>query len=268
MSTLLNISDKIKLKSFTPDPDYTALLSYATTQGYSLPSESKQILQDQLVKDLKAGGVWSKLNTFGVFATDGDSDFALIDWKRLTDYTAVNSPTFNVNNGYEGNGTSSYINLNFNATTETTIDSLTFGVWSNTGTNGAAQTFIGGLTTSGDGTQITPNLSTNQRIFVAANSSAGTINSTGLSANQDTELITLDGDGSTQVLRRNTTALGSATLSQNQYNGNVFALARNLNGSGNSYSSTELAMVFYSEQLTITEIANLQISFNTYKTSL
>jgi hypothetical protein len=39
-------------------------------------------------------GIWSKLDTFSVFATDGDSDFALIDWKRLSDYTAVNSPTF------------------------------------------------------------------------------------------------------------------------------------------------------------------------------
>jgi hypothetical protein len=210
----------------------------------------------------------AKLDTFGVFATDGDSDFALIDWKRLSDYTAINSPTFNINDGYEGNGTSSYINLNFNASTETIIDSLTFGVWSNIGTNGAAQSLIGAIANSGIGTQITPNLSTTQRVFVSANSSATTINNTGLSPNQDTELITLDTDGTTQVLRRNTTTLGSSNQSQGQYNGNVFALARNLNGSPNVYSSTELAMVFYSEQLTITEIGDFQTSFSTYKASL
>ena len=250
------------------DADYQAVLDYATTQGYTLPSAGQQTLQNQLVVDLKDGGIWSKLDTFGVFATDGDSDFALIDWKRLSDYTAINSPTFNINDGYEGNGTSSYINLNFNASTETIIDSLTFGVWSNTGTNGAAQSLIGAIPNSGIGTQITPNLSTSQRVFVSANSSATTINNTGLSPNQDTELITLDSDGTTQVLRRNTTTLGSVNESQGQYNSNVFALARNLNGSPNVYSSTELAMVFYSEQLTITEIGDFQTSFSTYKASL
>jgi hypothetical protein len=99
------------------DADYQAVLNYATTQGYSLPSASQQILQNQLVIDLKTGGIWSKLDTFGVFATDGDSDFALIDWIRLSDYTAVNSPTFTTNQGFTGDGTSSYIDTNFNPST-------------------------------------------------------------------------------------------------------------------------------------------------------
>ena len=99
------------------DADYQAVLDYATTQGYTLPSSGQQTLQNQLVVDLKAGGIWSKLDTFAVFATDGDSDFALIDWKRLSDYTAVNSPTFTADEGFQGNGTSSYIDSNYNAST-------------------------------------------------------------------------------------------------------------------------------------------------------
>jgi len=95
------------------DPDYQAILDYATTQGYTLPSASQQTLQNQLVVDLKTAGIWNKLDTFGVFATDGDSDFALIDWIRLTDYTAVNSPTFTTNVGFQGDGTSSYIESNY-----------------------------------------------------------------------------------------------------------------------------------------------------------
>jgi hypothetical protein len=99
------------------DADYQAVLDYATTQGFTLPSAGQQILQNQLVVDLKDAGVWSKLDTFANFATDGDSDFALIDWVRLTDYTAVNSPTFTTNQGFAGDGTSSYINTNFNPET-------------------------------------------------------------------------------------------------------------------------------------------------------
>jgi len=105
-------------EDFGFDPDYKAILDYATTQGYTLPSANQQTLQNQLVVDLKDAGIWSKLDTFAVFATDGDSDFALIDWKRLSDYTAVNSPTFTSNQGFQGNGTSSWINTNFNAYTQ------------------------------------------------------------------------------------------------------------------------------------------------------
>lgn len=95
------------------DADYQAVLDYATTQGYTLPSASQQALQNQLVVDLKDAGIWSKLDTFGVFATDGDSDFALIDWIRLTDYTAINSPTFTTNAGYNSDGSTSYIDSGF-----------------------------------------------------------------------------------------------------------------------------------------------------------
>jgi hypothetical protein len=96
------------------DADYQAVLDYATTQGYTLPSASQQTLQNQLVLDLKSGGIWSKLDTFAVFATDGNSDFALIDWIRLSQYTAVNSPTFTSNDGFTGDGISAYIDTNFN----------------------------------------------------------------------------------------------------------------------------------------------------------
>jgi hypothetical protein len=99
------------------DSDYQAVLNYATTQGYTLPSAGQQVKQNQLVLDLKSGGIWSKLDTFAVFATNGNIDFALIDWKRLSQYTAVNSPTFTTNEGFTGNGTSSYVDTNFNPST-------------------------------------------------------------------------------------------------------------------------------------------------------
>ena len=100
------------------DSDYKAVLDYATTQGYTLPSVSQMLKQSVLLSSLKTAGVWSKLDTFANFATDGSSNFALIDWKRLTQYTAVNSPTFTTNQGFQGNGTSSYIDTNFNAVTQ------------------------------------------------------------------------------------------------------------------------------------------------------
>ena len=103
---------------FAYDSTYQSVLDYGTSLGYTLPSDSQKLLQNQLLIDLKTAGVWSKLDTFANFATDGDSNFALIDWKRLTLLTAVNSPTFTTNKGFTGNGTSSYINTNFNPSTQ------------------------------------------------------------------------------------------------------------------------------------------------------
>jgi len=102
------------------DADYQAVLDYATTQTYTLPSASQQALQNQLVIDLKDAGVWSKLDVFYVFATDGDSDFASINWKDPNNFecTEVNSPTFTTNKGFEGDGTSAYLDTNFNTSTD------------------------------------------------------------------------------------------------------------------------------------------------------
>jgi hypothetical protein len=113
------------------DADYKAILDYATTQGYTLPSASQRLLQEQLLIDLKDAGIWAKLDTFAVFATDGSSDFALIDWKRVTDYTAINSPTFTTNFGFEGDNISSYIDCNYNALSGTnwTQNSASFGYY-------------------------------------------------------------------------------------------------------------------------------------------
>lgn len=100
------------------EAEYKAILDYATTNSYNLPSTAQRLKQNTLLSSLKTAGVWSKLDTFANFATDGSSNFALIDWKRLTQYTAVNSPTFTTNEGFMGNGTSSYIDTNFNPATQ------------------------------------------------------------------------------------------------------------------------------------------------------
>ena len=76
------------------DSDYQAVLDFATSEGDTLPSANQQILQNQVVLSLKDKGLWNKKDVFGLFATDGNVDFALICWKRLIKMTAFNSPAF------------------------------------------------------------------------------------------------------------------------------------------------------------------------------
>lgn len=102
------------------DADYQAILNRATTLGYTLPSASVQVKQNTLLTSLKSTGVWAKLDVFYVFAQDGGSAFGTLNWKNpnANQSTLVNAPTFVSNQGFTGNGTSSYIDTNFNPATQ------------------------------------------------------------------------------------------------------------------------------------------------------
>jgi hypothetical protein len=90
------------------ESEYKAILDYATANTYTLPSVGQRLKQNTLLSSLKTAGVWSKLDTFANFATDGSPQFALIDWKRLVQYNASTGPTHTTNEGFMGNGTSSF----------------------------------------------------------------------------------------------------------------------------------------------------------------
>jgi len=107
------------------DADYQAVLDRSTALGYTAPSAAQQTLQNTLVEDLKTAGVWDKLDLFYVFATDGDSDYATLNWKTPASFqaTKVNSPTFISNEGYQGDGSSSHLDTNFNPNTHSTASS-------------------------------------------------------------------------------------------------------------------------------------------------
>ena len=103
------------------DPDYQAILTKATGLGYTLPTDAVKLKQNTLLASLKASGVWAKLDVFYVFAVDNNaSAFATLNWKNpnANQSTLVSSPTFVNNGGFQGNGTSSYIDTNFNPATQ------------------------------------------------------------------------------------------------------------------------------------------------------
>ena len=248
------------------DPDYIAILDYATTQGYTLPSESQQILQNKLVVDLKDAGIWSKLDTFAVFATDGDEDFALIDWKTLTQYTAVNSPTFTTNAGFNGNGTSSYINSNFNPL----IDSLymqtndaSFGMYINTAgtiTNRGHGNFN---TANGAGIYLNPNGTGAVRIWM---NSGGVFSGNNLNR---VGFYQIDRSSSLNVnYIKNGVQIENTTIDSTfRPNGNLYFLASLIGSSAGDYNNDQLSLVYAGSSLN-SEKANFNNAVNTYITSL
>lgn len=96
-------------------PEYQKVLSYNESLGYKLPSEPQKRKQDNLIIALKAAGVWSLLDCFQIYATDGDSNFACTNWIKPGSNTAIknSSPTFTTNKGFFTNGTGNSVNANF-----------------------------------------------------------------------------------------------------------------------------------------------------------
>ncbi len=77
--------------------------------------DARKTLVNNLIVDLKADGVWTKLDRLWLFAME-NSTGALVDIVADSLATAVSSPTFTADAGYTGNG-SSHIDSNFDPST-------------------------------------------------------------------------------------------------------------------------------------------------------
>jgi hypothetical protein len=244
-----------RVRASDGDADYQAVLNYATAQGYTLPSSSQQLLQEQLLKDLKSGGIWSKLDTFAVFATDGNSDFALIDWKRLSQYTAVNSPTFTTNGGFTGNGTSSYIDTNFNPSVGTNKYLLNnagrfFWVDNRTGT-----------TWEGTSTGATNNSVNQDSASIRINQGTANLNSIVSFAVDEFHAINRTSSTNVEIFT-NTTQSSRTATSTSIANVNQFVLR-----GGNTYNGSRFKMYAMGQSL-VSENTSFYNAVNTYLTSL
>jgi hypothetical protein len=112
------------------DSDAKAWKAAVTGAGGSV-SIGRLIVVSALISALKNGGIWSNLDRLWVLAAE-NSQQALVDLVARASATAVNSPAFTANRGYQGNGTSSCIDSNFNAATaggKFTLNDASHGVW-------------------------------------------------------------------------------------------------------------------------------------------
>lgn len=125
------------LTEYSPlDGDFTDVIDAAVTASETIPSNKVINATDTLIKALKAGAnTWGEFDAFYLFATDGDSDFATYNIvnESANRATKVDSPTFTKKIGFNGDGSSSYLDLNIDPTAPLTNylrDDASFGVYS------------------------------------------------------------------------------------------------------------------------------------------
>ncbi len=217
------------------DPDYQAVIDYALSKSYILPSINQQIYQSELVEDMKAAGAWDGLEFFYVFASDSGDPFSLINWKNPDTFEATVSfgPIRNSNVGWRGDR-AGHIDTGYVASTEFTGgNDVSMGAWCDLDDQPGA--VMGAYNSSGNGirTQIMPKVFTasNQAqhaLYVEAvdNPNAGVITQTdGLW----TEIRT----ATTSDLTVNEVTIDSATVGNSTPNfsdTSIWLLARHLGG--------------------------------------
>src|SRR5690606_7666747 len=125
-----------RLRAFSAGPAYLPEAQALFDRFTTPPTTARKNLINDLFAALMEAGVYSKLDAFYIFA-QYDEQAALQNWVAdQYNSNPVNSPTFTVDRDYVGNGTSSYLDSQFNPSTAVSPkfvqNSAYFGIWSRT----------------------------------------------------------------------------------------------------------------------------------------
>lgn len=99
--------------------DQATITLLAAMEAAGAPASGERaVLIDQTIRALKGDGAWDRLDGFYMPAAHAAAA-ARINWKAPGTFnlTAVNSPTFTVDQGYAGDGVSAYLETGFNPAT-------------------------------------------------------------------------------------------------------------------------------------------------------
>jgi|SRR5215510_7343599 len=165
--------------------DAASLLIFA---AFSTPPDTtRKGAIDTCVRALKSAGVWTKLDVLYLFAA-ADSQAALINWKAPGTFnaTATSSPTFTADRGYTGNGSSSYVDSNYNLSSSGGVyaasDAALFAWNLRVGIPSAPNGLMGSSGT--DVTQIYPRLGGGNTLRVCINTTSAIIDIGGNTASE------------------------------------------------------------------------------------
>lgn len=219
-------------------------------------------LIDRLIRTLDNQGIWSLLDVFYVQAAH-DSAAAKLNWKgnAAYDLTAVNSPTFTVDQGFAGDGATSYLASTWapNAGVNFTQNNAAMGFWSRT---------------SGQQTNNAMGSGTGAGYLLKSRSTSDLLNYRLNDASTQTLGAVTDGSGLVAVERtgvnatqgyRNGVAIGAAGAATSAAPSSV---ALNFDRANSLFSAVQGAAIFAGASLGAAGQANLYAALQTYMTAV
>lgn len=220
---------------------------------------------DTLIKSLKSGGVWTLLDRCFIFASE-NSQQATIDLVNLATATN-NGATFTANQGWAGNGSTTYLDSGFNLSTGTnfTQNNSHFSEWRRT-TSAVATTRCSGALDGGatNGTYISTQAALGQ-----INGGTGTqIAISGGAESGHFLIVRTSSSAVASYLSGTSQATGSSDTSFAGLNQTYWIGGRNFGGSINQAHDAQSLALTFGASLTSGQVTTLYNALNAYKTSV
>lgn len=227
--------------------------AYLTAAGITDPTRSSLI--NDLVVGLKADAVWASLDALWLLANlTGTAARVNMKLPGTYDLSAVNVPTFTTDRGYQGDGSTSYLDTGTYISGSQNNSHL--GIWSRTAASSASS-----------------DIGNSNSLIVALNggntawrTNGATSQSTANPADGTGHFVIRRNGGSTSALFRNGASLGtSGNPSQTPNTTAMRVLSRSVTV---SYSIRQLSVAHAGLSLSDTDVSNLYTRLGTYLTAI
>jgi hypothetical protein len=256
------------------DPDYLAFYARVIAAGGSLTT-TEQTATNQLVIDLKAYGIWSKIKAAypmvgGGTGTTAARQAACSQNLVSSSFTSTFSSgwTF-AGTGVQGNGNSAFMNTNLNTLSELTQINTHLSVYVRNNVNNGQPYDMGNATTAGmivNPTYLISRYSTNVTYLGIADTSYGTSSS---STDSRGFWVGCTNGSLAQVLYRNGTSFSTGTATAGTFaNNNLYLGAANNGGSASFFTNKEYAWSSIGDGLSSTEDSNFYTAIQVFQTTL
>jgi hypothetical protein len=266
---ILGINGIVASQIAQVDPDAAAFFARVTAAGGSLSATEKQAV-NQLVLDLKANGLWTPMKA--IYPMVGASAAACAQNLKSSSFTGTFTSgwTF-ASTGVTPNGTSAYMDTNFNPNVNLNLSSGSLSVYTrNTtiaannfpvdfGLDGVAAATSFNLTQKMGGAGAT---SFHGRIYVQAIDGVDSNNIAGLQLLSRTSTTSLKYYRNNSIIQTNTTLEVGPIPSFNVYLG-----ALNNAGTVSNFSNRQYAFATLSDGLTDTQASNFYTAVQAFQTA-
>ena len=224
------------------------------------PDAADAIVDNTMVAGLVSDGVWAKLDGFWVFANHITGADSLRDWKTPANTaTAYNSPAFGQWQGWTGNASNAYIDLNWIPSVNGVNyqpNSASFGFYSRADWNAG---YYHGIISDTKQTYIIPRSSGNTSSKINGNSSKE-----GAVADSLGMYITTCVDATDLYLYKNKVVVGSGFRdAKGSPTDNIYLFAANVDGTPTYVGKNQLSVAFTGAGLTQTDVNNITDRFET-----
>ena len=238
-------------------PEATAYFAAMSTQ----PSNARKTLINNLIVGLVGDGVWSKLDWLCLMAAHAEQAGRLNAVNPAKSLTAYNSPTFTVDLGFTGNGTTAYLDIGEEpgaSGNKFTQNAAHISVWKNSTNTGVCRE-IGGSSVN---LQIRPNWGGADGTISINTTTA--LPSPALTSVTKGSIILSRTDGN----NANYFVNGTGKTGSSSNIANAMPTALYLLRTANAYSPSRLACMTSGGSLSDTDVGNLYSRLNTYLTAI